>query len=449
MKHLLLFASISLIIGCSTPEKVDYAIFSGKIINRTDDAIIVKGGDYNQEVPVAEDGSFSQNLVVKEGYYTINYNHEYGDIYLKPGFDLNLSLDTEAFDESLQYTGKGANENKLLAEKINILIAELPATDQLYKLEEADFLNKVDNYIKLCKSALGAAEVDDLFKNQEEKSIKYEHLTYLKNYPTYHKHFAKKENVEVSELFLKPFENLDMDNSKDFELFNNYRSIVNAKFWENLEKDEKASSILEKIKLYKSENIKNALLKSVVRYIGPSYDDAEELASGIIELTSDEELKQKVSSKIEKVKLLAVGKESPKFAFANTNGESVALDDLKGKLVYIDVWATWSGPCKREIPHLKALEKEYHNESVEFVSISVDEEKDHQKWVDMVTEKELKGLQLFADKSWKSDFIQSYDIEGIPRFILIDKDGKIISSDAPRPSSDSEIKTLLDNHLNS
>ena len=108
--------------------------------------------------------------------------------------------------------------------------------------------------------------------------------------------------------------------------------------------------------------------------------------------------------------------------------------------MYVDVWATWCGPCKAEIPSLKKVEAQYHGKNIEFVSISVDALKDHDKWKAMVAEKELKGVQLFADNSWKSDFVEGYLIKGIPRFILIDTEGNIVNANAPRPSSEKLIE---------
>lgn len=140
------------------------------------------------------------------------------------------------------------------------------------------------------------------------------------------------------------------------------------------------------------------------------------------------------------------GKSSPSFDYENHKGGKTKLEDLKGKLVYVDVWATWCGPCRAEIPHLKKLEADYHGKDIAFVSISVDALKDHDKWQKFVTDKELGGIQLFADNSWQSEFVTGYQITGIPRFILIGKQGEIINADAPRPSS-ADIHSLLDKHL--
>lgn len=142
-----------------------------------------------------------------------------------------------------------------------------------------------------------------------------------------------------------------------------------------------------------------------------------------------------------------IGQPSPSFDnYENFNGSKTSLKDLKGKYVYIDVWATWCGPCKAEIPALKELEAEF-GDKMHFVSISVDKAEDHDKWKTMVTEKELKGYQLFADKSWESAFVQAYGINGIPRFILIDPTGNIVKPDASRPSNP-KTKELFKSILN-
>ena len=135
------------------------------------------------------------------------------------------------------------------------------------------------------------------------------------------------------------------------------------------------------------------------------------------------------------------GNPSPKFVnYENFNGGTTSLDDLKGKYVYVDVWATWCGPCKAEIPSLKEIAQEYSDKDIAFVSISVDDVKDHDKWKNMVADKQLKGVQLFANGD--TQFVKEYGIKSIPRFILIDKKGNIIDYDTYRPS-DSDLRIAL------
>ncbi|MFT7350838.1 MAG: thiol-disulfide isomerase/thioredoxin [Flavobacterium sp.] len=140
------------------------------------------------------------------------------------------------------------------------------------------------------------------------------------------------------------------------------------------------------------------------------------------------------------------GKQSAGFDYENHKGGKTKLEDFKGKYVYLDIWATWCGPCRAEIPSLKKIEEKYHGKNIEFVSISVDVDKDHEKWQKFVSDKELGGVQLFADKNWMSDFIQSYGINAIPRFILLDPNGNVVSADANRPS-DSKLQEQLDKLL--
>ncbi len=140
---------------------------------------------------------------------------------------------------------------------------------------------------------------------------------------------------------------------------------------------------------------------------------------------------------------LKAGLAAPDFVAKKRDDVEVKLSSLKGKKVYIDVWATWCGPCIKEIPALKALEKELHEAPIEFVSISIDQIKDKDKWLEFIDQKELSGLQLFADGDWKSEITTAYNIKGIPRFLLIDEEGKIISANAPRPSDPSIREVLM------
>ncbi|WP_289664382.1 TlpA family protein disulfide reductase [Flavobacterium panacagri] len=140
------------------------------------------------------------------------------------------------------------------------------------------------------------------------------------------------------------------------------------------------------------------------------------------------------------------GKASPEFDYENFKGGKTKLSDLKGKYVYIDLWATWCAPCRAEIPYLQKIEEKYHGKNIEFVSISIDKLKDNEKWKKFVTDKHLGGVQLFADKDWESEFVVNYGVTGIPRFILIDPQGNIVKSDAPRPSDpelDKQLSALL------
>lgn len=124
------------------------------------------------------------------------------------------------------------------------------------------------------------------------------------------------------------------------------------------------------------------------------------------------------------------GKPAPEIALTNLQGKPATLAQLRGKYVAIDVWATWCGPCRQESPYFEKLAIKYKGENIQFVGISTDNQID--KWYFEAKLKPASVLQLHAadDNTFSSD----YDIQGIPRFILIDKEGKIVNADMPRPS---------------
>lgn len=135
------------------------------------------------------------------------------------------------------------------------------------------------------------------------------------------------------------------------------------------------------------------------------------------------------------------GGEAANFTYPDANGKMVSLSDFKGKVVLVDVWATWCGPCKAEIPAIKKLLGEITDSNFVFIGVSVDEDKDMEKWKEMVKEENLQGYQLFAS-GW-SKITKDYKITGIPRFMLFDKKGNIVSTDAPRPSNPDLKKMIL------
>ena len=187
------------------------------------------------------------------------------------------------------------------------------------------------------------------------------------------------------------------------------------------------------------------LIEGLHRY--RSYDDSymvykKEIAPYLL----NNYLKEKVAAFEKTIREFEKGTPAIDFTGIDVNGKVHKLSDYKGKLVYVDVWATWCGPCKAEIPALKALEEKYHDKPIIFLSISVDKSKDRSKWQAFVEDKELKGVQLIADDAFNSKVARAYKITGIPRFMLFDTDGNIITTDAPRPS-DNNLETLLNHNF--
>jgi len=122
---------------------------------------------------------------------------------------------------------------------------------------------------------------------------------------------------------------------------------------------------------------------------------------------------------------------APDFSLPDKNGNMISLSDFKGKMVYIDVWNSTCSPCFKEFPILHELEKELHSQEIVFVGVSSDQDKT--VWEKTLINKKLEGIQLFSygeNNQFQKDYLIYYN----PRFILIDKNGKIVSANALRPS---------------
>ena len=253
------------------------------------------------------------------------------------------------------------------------------------------------------------------------------------------------DGVEFAQLYLKPGFDLKLKmDAKFFDesiVFTGKGAAENNLLSNNTVTSEKFEA--ENMKKSKDEFFQGLALKNKT--------DIEKLDKGKFDpvfvdynkkMWAQEKLMLGTNFQNAKIKNEIAGKPSKSFNYVNRKGGKTKLEDFKGKYVYIDVWATWCGPCRAEIPFLKKIEEKYHGKNIEFVSISIDVNKDYEKWKNFVTEKQLGGVQLFADKDWSSDFITSFGINSIPRFLLIDPQGNVVDADAVRPSSPELVSTL-------
>ncbi|GAB2569668.1 TlpA family protein disulfide reductase [Spirosoma areae] len=124
------------------------------------------------------------------------------------------------------------------------------------------------------------------------------------------------------------------------------------------------------------------------------------------------------------------------FSFANQTGQPVTFDDFKGKVIYVDVWASWCGPCRAEFPFSRQLHDRLtkkQQDQVVFLYLSIDDTED--AWKKALGTLQLSGEQGWSKGGWKSRIVQYFGIQSIPRYLLINKAGKVVDAEAKRPST--------------
>jgi len=129
---------------------------------------------------------------------------------------------------------------------------------------------------------------------------------------------------------------------------------------------------------------------------------------------------------------LANGKPAPNFSLPDINGNLISLSDLKGKLVLIDFWASWCGPCRKENPKLVKLHKKYANSNFEILSVSLDgtaRQKDPKKaWLNAIENDNLSNFIHVSELTgWETKVRGLYNFNSIPHTVLIDAEGNIIA----------------------
>ncbi len=448
-------------------------------------------------IPVNGDGTFNSKVTLPaKGFYSLT---GVGQLYLEPGYQLQITL---APDSTYRFSGKGSMENnaasdarKALSKYVQTDPERLLGQQALY-IPVPEFISKMDAFVKD-----GQHSFDQLpspfFREIAAKDLAYYAKYVLANYSIYYGTDLEKQNAfykmmetgnrtdtafqrrlseagramhvkRLDSTERRLLDDITMNNwdKNDAVLFREsawyrqvlqhylstvqytkYRHLFEASVTDNnvrtlmnlyITKGEITDpSMLEyytytgtqsALKMLKDKRVRDSLYKD---YVAGAKNPAH--LKEIREIYSN-------------ANTYGDNTPAPDFSYEDVSGKKVSLKDLRGKYVYIDVWATWCGPCKMEIPHLSKIEALYEHHKIQFVSLSVDKHADKQKWKDFVQKGNLKGIQLLADKDFQSDFIQKFNINAIPRFILIAPDGKIVSADALRPSNP-ELKALLDKLL--
>lgn len=377
-------------------------------------------------------------------YANVYYGEKFKVVYLQKGDEMNISFDAHDFDNT--FTVKGGNE-KAVDYLNKIQLTALP--NEAYAQPWSEFKAAVDKKMASMKRLLKARKfaADDKFLKMEEGRITYFYANMMLMYPVSHTYLTQdttmvlgKEYYDAIRQYVKEDEDLaDIDEYRNF-------MIETAHIFDEAGKDIRQyyPKVLAEMS-YIGENIQSDKVReSLIHFLAFTYvegngvENITDLQNLYYTYVTSPRLNAIFKQACSKWDKAAVGRPSPMFKGVDVNGKEMTLRNFRGKYVYIDMWATWCGPCQKELPFLKKLEEKYKGRNIAFVGLSIDQDK--AKWADRVKNGALSGTQLYIGKGTK--FQSDYRISGIPRFILLDPNGKIVNPDMTRPSSEDTEKIL-------
>ena len=168
---------------------------------------------------------------------------------------------------------------------------------------------------------------------------------------------------------------------------------------------------------------------------------AAELEEVVKAADASAEDKAEAEKALKTIKTMAELKSKPlDIKFTAVDGREVDLSKMRGKVVLIDFWATWCGPCVAELPNVLKAYKELHPKGFEIVGISLDSDKG--KLESFVKDKGMEWPQFFDGKGWKNEIATTYDIHSIPAMWLVDQKGMVIDT-AARGGLEEKVAKLL------
>lgn len=442
MRSFIFIILLSVVCSCSQQNNDDIVVdFNVQNMTYSKIAIVVSP-EMIKETNLDKHGKASCTLQGNMIYARLFYGEEAKNVFFQKGDRVTISFDANNFKDGMKFEGKNAPVIEYLN---SITYNPIIPPEYERSLEEIVSLvnEKTDEAANLLKARKLEA-VNPEFAKLEEGRIKYSYLISLVMYPMGHIMFdttyrPNEEYYSTLEKYVQEDESLiDLDIYREF--------IIEAALVLG-SKDKEISGIYNKnvarmkyiAQHFKNDKLKQSLLNEIaIRQIKNGINHITELENIYNTYVTDPTLRTAYKTEYDKRNIAVTGKLSPDFQAKDISGKTYSLKDFKGKYLYIDMWATWCGPCKREMPYLKELEKKMEGKNITFLGLSTDEDK--AAWEETVKSGELSGVQLLLGRG--SQFQRDYNIDGIPHFILIDPDGKIINPKAVRPSSADAEKIL-------
>ena len=210
------------------------------------------------------------------------------------------------------------------------------------------------------------------------------------------------------------------------------------------EKQMLTTSFIEKMEMICNDTLRAVFAFDRMRQI-TNYEQFKTEIQPFKKLFATDPLKQAYQKKEDELTVYAKGAPAYNFTLNDTKDQSVSLSDFKGKVVVMDVWAMWCAPCLTEKPFFQKVEDAFKDrDDIVFIGVSHDGLTRREVWKKFVEKKGWKNIELLAN--YNESIGEYYKIEGIPRFMIFDKEGRIVTVDAPRPSNP-EFKKLIEQTL--
>lgn len=422
-------------VECRTGEGIGNKLHLFQVINGT--KVSIADAVYHQN------GYYGFRFIPEyEGFYVIgdDRNYQY-PVYLKGGETVSLYMDKD----TVYLEGKkNTRENSVLyawialSKDIEAKSIRFYRTRSTYKdffPEFEAFLPAADHFKASIKTK--NPRFDELMKRSIDFEKDYYAITYL--YTPRSEHPKKEQWPDYYAGIIHPDQFKDeviLQMPYGLELVKRYLMFV------SLEKGVSRQSMDEALSYIPNNRVRGEILVGNAAGI-KSYFEFEKFAKEHEQYLNAEQ-KERMDAIGSKLYEMRKGQAAVDFTYPDANGKPISLSDFKGKVVLVDVWATWCGPCRKELPHLKKLEEEMKGEDVVFIGVSLDEDKNLEKWKKFIVDEQLPGIQLFAG-GW-SKIAKDYKITGIPRFMVFDRKGNVVEANSPRPS-DPNLKALLKEEL--
>jgi peroxiredoxin len=172
---------------------------------------------------------------------------------------------------------------------------------------------------------------------------------------------------------------------------------------------------------------KSLVSLSATRYLDQQkdMDIYESLLASLAKEYPESRYVKDFESMVADLKRLPVGSAAPEIKLNNPDGKQISLSSFRGKIVLVDFWASWCGPCRKENPHVVEMYRKFKNKNFEIFGVSLDE--NINAWKEAVKKDGITWTQVSELKKWDSDVAKAYQVDAIPYTVLIGKDGKIIA----------------------